>query len=86
VGHCFEDPLQPLTNDSQQDVGILQDCERIITEAKDGLGGLDIIISNAVSCLGLSPGLACTFKVQFPEAHRRFKIFDICFGPLGCCK
>lgn len=32
-----------------KDVGLLADCERIVVEAKDGLGGLDIIISNAVS-------------------------------------
>ena len=29
-------------------MGKLQDCERIVQEAVDGLGGLDIIISNAV--------------------------------------
>ncbi len=29
-------------------MGELADCERIVQEAIDGLGGLDIIISNAV--------------------------------------
>lgn len=31
----------------QGDVGKLADCERIVQEAIDGLGGLDVIISNA---------------------------------------
>lgn len=29
-------------------MGKLADCERIVQEAIDGLGGLDVIISNAV--------------------------------------
>lgn len=29
-------------------MGKLEDCERVVQEAIDGLGGLDIIISNAV--------------------------------------
>ena len=29
-------------------MGKLADCERIVQEAVDGLGGLDVIISNAV--------------------------------------
>lgn len=29
------------------DVGVLADCERIVEEAIKGLGGLDVIISNA---------------------------------------
>lgn len=66
MGDCF-DSLHSLTDGFGQDVGVLQDCERIVTEATDGLGGLDIIISNAVSTLGLisvSPcalGVGCTF-------------------------
>jgi NAD(P)-dependent dehydrogenase (short-subunit alcohol dehydrogenase family) len=32
----------------QGDVGLLADCERIIQEALSKLGGLDIIVSNAV--------------------------------------
>ncbi|KAL8797382.1 MAG: hypothetical protein Q9195_000537 [Heterodermia aff. obscurata] len=35
----------------QGDVGKLVDCERMVVEAIDGLGGLDIIISNAVSMI-----------------------------------
>ncbi|MCJ1470116.1 hypothetical protein MMC07_008761 [Pseudocyphellaria aurata] len=31
----------------QGDVGVLADCERVVQESIDGLGGLDIIISNA---------------------------------------
>ena len=30
-----------------QDVGVLADCERTVKESISGLGGLDIIISNA---------------------------------------
>ena len=30
----------------------MADCERTVQESIDGLGGLDIIISNAVSFLG----------------------------------
>lgn len=30
-------------------MGILAECERTIQEAIDGLGGLDVIVSNAVS-------------------------------------
>ena len=32
-----------------QDVGIMADCQRLVKESIEGLGGLDIIISNAVS-------------------------------------
>lgn len=44
-----------------QDVGVLADCERIVQESIDALGGLDIIINNAVRptpppfCLYLPP-------------------------------
>lgn len=31
----------------EQDVGVLADCERTVKESISGLGGLDIIISNA---------------------------------------
>lgn len=31
-----------------KDVGVLADCERIVQESVDGLGGLDIIVANAV--------------------------------------
>ena len=32
----------------QGDVGVMADCERTVKESREGLGGLDIIISNAV--------------------------------------
>ena len=32
-----------------QDTGTLEDCERIVQETIDGLGGIDVIVSNAVS-------------------------------------
>lgn len=38
-----------------QDVGVLADCERTVQESIDGLGGLDIIISNAVSATAFCP-------------------------------
>jgi len=72
-----------LTEDFGQDVGTLQDCERIVTEAKDGLGGLDVIISNAVSCLGLSPFSHTLFRVDFPEARRKLKFSMSALGRLG---
>ena len=37
----------------------MEDCEKIVREATDGLGGLDIIISNAVSLLSFAIGQAC---------------------------
>lgn len=37
-------------------MGKLTDCERIVQEAIDGLGGLDVIISNAVG-----------FAIYFPR-------------------
>lgn len=38
-----------------QDVGVLADCERTVQVSIDGLGGLDIIISNAVSVTASGP-------------------------------
>lgn len=35
---------------------MLADCERIVQESIDGLGGLDIIINNAVRPICLSTG------------------------------
>ena len=32
-------------------MGLLKDCERTVQESIDALGGLDIIVSNAVSSL-----------------------------------
>lgn len=34
-----------------QDQGILADCENTVQKTIDGLGGIDIIVSNAVSRL-----------------------------------
>lgn len=42
-------------NFTLQDVGVLADCERTVQESIDGLGGLDIIISNAVSATASCP-------------------------------
>ena len=42
-------PAEPFS--SLQDQGVLADCERMVQESIDGLGGLDIIISNAVSAV-----------------------------------
>lgn len=36
-----------LTRAIAQDVGVLADCERTVKESISGLGGLDIIVSNA---------------------------------------
>lgn len=43
---CFE-KHSCLTKAIEQDVGVLADCERMVKESISGLGGLDIIISNA---------------------------------------
>lgn len=32
-----------------QDCGVIADCERCVREAVEGLGGLDVLIGNAVS-------------------------------------
>ncbi len=40
-----------------------EDCERIVKEAIDGLNGLDIIVSNAVS-------LACIKRLDLFMAYR----------------
>lgn len=45
--HILIEPTS-LRSDCFQDVGKLEDSERMVQEAIDGLGGLDIIISNAV--------------------------------------
>lgn len=44
-------PIQELrsTEPHMQDQGILADCENTVQSSIDGLGGLDIIVSNAVS-------------------------------------
>lgn len=38
----------------QGDAGVIKDCERIVEEAKQALGGLDVIIQNAVSYVTLN--------------------------------
>lgn len=43
-------PIKMLTTTSK-DVGVLADCEKTVQESIDRLGGLDIIIANAVSNL-----------------------------------
>ena len=35
--------------DRAQDAGVHDDCVRVVKESIDALGGLDVIISNAVS-------------------------------------
>ena len=34
-------------------MGVLKDCQRVVKESLEGLGGLDIIVSNAVCSLSL---------------------------------
>lgn len=36
-----------------KDIGILEDCDRVVSRSTEDLGGLDIVISNAVSFLTL---------------------------------
>lgn len=37
----------------QGDAGVIKDCERLVKEATEQLGGLDVLVSNAVSIIYL---------------------------------
>lgn len=54
-----------------QDVEKLADCERIVQEAIDGLGGLDVIVSNAVgsefTLLGLMTRRNTSIAISWPR-------------------
>lgn len=69
-------PTQAKQYIKSQDVGVLEDCERIVQGSIDALGGLDIIIANAVGASAPSLGPPFSFLCHLTLTFRDGRSFQ----------